>query len=476
MVRPACLDIVRLPLQIVLNRNPEWKERPVAVVSEDAPLGAVLFTNRVAEQAGVQRGLRYAAALSICPALHGSVVGDTEIQNAIDSLVSLLQRFTPHVEECAFDPGALWLDAHGLEALYGSVSEWALTVRAAVRGQGYFSRICVGYSRFGSYAGAKRAVRGFQSSAEERRWVRGAPVSLLPLPTEVEQRLQQLGTTTVGEFCALPREGIRSRFGMQTDAVYRLATEPEVLPVQGADTPSALRAQMVLDSPLSSTTALLSAIEGLLLDLLSQTVATTQHMRRIELELDCEDGSCLREALQPATPSRDAAVWLRLLRLRFESVQTAAPVQRITVHVEAAAVNQPQSELFSTAPRRDRAAAARAFALLRARFGNNVVCRMVLQPEHRPDRRFVLMPLDQLQLPARIRPAGLHLVRRILDQPVELASRRGLRPAAGPFVVSGKWWEQEAERHYYYAWRGRQILWIYHDCDTNRWFIQGGVE
>ena len=479
MVRPACLSIVQFPLQILLNANPEWSSQAVAVVSEDKPLGIILETNRVARETGVQRGMRYSVALTVCPALQADVVGSAAVQQQTDECITLLYRYTPHVEECSFDPGTFWLDARGLESLYRSVEQWVGALRRAMAGIGYFCRICVGFSRFGSYAGAKSATRLFRSSAQERRWAQSAALSLLPFTPKVEQRLAQLGIATVAEFCALPREGIRSRFGAEADTIYRFAVEDDIVPLQGSAPLSELTSTTRPAAPIRDRTLLLAEIESLLLDLLSQTVAAGLYLQQLYIELTFEDQSLQREVLRPAAASRDAAVWLRLLRLRIEELSASSGVSCLVLTAEAAAASVSQSDLFSTAVKRDPAAAAGAFARLRARFGNGVVCRVVLQQEHRPDRQFVLLPLDRLQLPAvraDVSRRRLQLVRRIYDSASELPSRDRLRPAAGPFIVAGRWWEQESERHYYYAYHGKRIVWLYYDSETDLWMLQGSVE
>ncbi|TVQ38632.1 MAG: hypothetical protein EA384_08785 [Spirochaetaceae bacterium] len=484
MVRPACLSIIQFPLQILLNAHPEWSSQAVVVVSEDTPLGVILETNRAAREAGAQRGMRYSVALTVCPALQAGVVGGDVLQQQIDGCITVLYHYTPHVEECSFDPGTFWLDASGLGALYHSPAQWVAAVRRAMQKIGFFCRICVGFSRFGSYAGAKSATRLFRSSAQERRWAQSAPLTLLPLPPRVEQRLAQLGIATVGDFCALPRDGIRNRFGIEADTVYRFAVEDDTVPLQG-DVPAAELAGSTRPvTPVRDRAQLLAEIEALLLDLLSQTIVAGLYLQQLTIELSFEDHAPQYEVLRPATAERDAAVWLRLLRLRMEDLNVPSGVSQIalqgrTVNSAAAA----QTDLFSSKVKRDPAAAARVFAHLRARFGNGVVCRVALQQQHRPDRQFVLLPLDRPALPAAAAVSSAfdgkrhcRLVRRIYDSAIELKSRSRLRPAAGPFVVAGRWWEQESERHYYYAYCGRRIVWLYYDSGTRRWMQQGTVE
>lgn len=499
MVRPACLSIIQFSLQILLNDHPEWASGPVTVVSEDKPLGLVLETNRMARESGVERGMRYSAALGICPSLRAAAVDEAVMQEQTQEIVALLYRYSPQVEECSFDPGTFWLDARGLNSLYRSAEHWITAVRSAVAAEGFFCRICIGFSRFGCYAGAKSATRRFHSSTQERHWTQTAPVSLLPLPPRVQQRLAELGIETVGEFQALPREGIRSRFGMETDAVFRFAVEEDQIPIQGSDLPVELTAASHPANSVTNRELLLREIESLLLDLLSRAVAGGLSLNRLTIELTCEDESNRNETVRPAAASRDAAVWLRLLRLRFEDFSTTTAILAISLNAEAATVSLPQNELFAVKNARDLAAGARAFARLRAQFGNGAVCRVMLQQEHRPDLRFALLPIDRpvLPVPQRIQPddssttwrssqthTGFNpvdgqrrqLVRRIYCTSVQLHSRHGLRPAAGPFLISGKWWQQEAERHYYYAYHGKRLFWLYYDGGSNRWMMQGSVE
>lgn len=486
MVRPACLSIIQFPLQLLLNAHPEWASGAVAVVSEDKPLGLVLETNRMARESGVERGMRYSAALGICPSLRAAVVDEAAMQAQTQEIVALLYQYSPRVEECTFDPGTFWLDVRGLDSLYRSAEHWITAVRSAIEAQGFFCRVCIGFTRFGCYAGAKSATRRFYSSAQERHWTQTVPVSLLPLPPRVQQRLAELGIETVGDFRALPREGIRSRFGMETDAVFRFAIAEDQVPIQGAELPVKLTAASRPATPVTNRTLLLSETESLLLDLLSRAVAGGLYLHRMNIELTCEDESKLSETVRPASANRDAAVWLRLLRLRFEGFEVPSAVIAVSLYAEAASASFPQSELFAVKSTRDLAAGARVFARLRAQFGNGAVCRIMLQQEHRPDLRFALLPIDQPVLPASSpdanpgpEPVGAQrrqLVRRIYCTPVQLQSRRGLRPAAGPFVISGKWWQQEAERHYYYAYRGKRVLWLYYDGGTGSWMTQGTVE
>jgi len=47
----------------------------------------------------------------------------------------------------------------------------------------------------------------------------------------------------------------------------------------------------------------------------------------------------------------------------------------------------------------------------------------------------------------------------------------------GPYVVSGGWWDRPAHRDYHFAeTKDGEILWLFYDRGTRRWFLQGRVE
>ena len=52
MARLACVNVPALPLQLLLQRHPEWRGAPVAVVAEDKAQGRILWVNAHARRRG----------------------------------------------------------------------------------------------------------------------------------------------------------------------------------------------------------------------------------------------------------------------------------------------------------------------------------------------------------------------------------------------------------------------------------------
>jgi protein ImuB len=120
--RMACIDVPAFPLQLLLRKHPDWRLHPAAVVDADTPQGTILWVNEKARAAGISTGMRYAAGLSLAAGLRAAVVTPKEIEGEVADLAELLRRFTPSVEPAKDEPGVFWLDAKGLERLFGALT------------------------------------------------------------------------------------------------------------------------------------------------------------------------------------------------------------------------------------------------------------------------------------------------------------------------------------------------------------------
>jgi hypothetical protein len=165
----------------------------------------------------------------------------------------------------------------------------------------------------------------------------------------------------------------------------------------------------------------------------------------------------------------------------------------MTLVLVATPATEEQLQLFAERPRRDAAAAERAFARLAAEFGEDAVVVARLAEGHLPETQFVWETAVRL-VPAR--PAiveGRPLVRRILARPVPVVppDRRDpdgwmpLGPGAGPVVrlsgpyrVATRWWmADEVVRESCFAETSRGTgLWLFCDAVSKTWLIHGRTE
>ncbi len=535
---------------------------PVAVVDEDRPQGVVLWIGEAAFRRGVRTGMRYATALSLAPGLRAGVVPQDEIEAGRAAIVEILFRFTPGIEPCDADPGVFHLDASGLARLLGPPDVWAAALRDALLAAGFRSRIAVGFTRFGVRAAAKTvpsdavrdavrdglcessrdtsregdrgaAMRGiivFASPEEERRAAERTPLARLGIDPSLRDMLGKLGVFTAGEFLALPAEGILRRFGKEALALRRFAEGGPGTPLARTIPPDPLAESVVLEHAESDAERLVFIAKRLLDPLVARAAARGLAITGVVLGCSLERHPALREELRAAAPTLDAAQIMDLVRLRLASLRLPSAVTEMVLTATGSAASVEQLRLFAerATPGRDLRAAERAFARLRAEFGDDVVVTARLRDGHLPEASFVWEPATRAALP-KVRSGAprfpgisaspattaassrassqtssqtvLPLVRRVFTRPLPLSPRPHHEPVSdarnewlvrgpedgtvvrlsGPYVVAGGWWAgapgSEVRREYAFAETSRgHVLWIYSDPRRKRWFLAGRVE
>lgn len=499
MDRLACVDLPAFSLQILLQRHPDWRGWPSAVVSRDSPQGKILATCAKGKKRGIQPGQSYAAGLALVPELRAGCLSPAEIEKETKVVCTRLGNFSPHVEPSREEQGVFWVDAGGLDKLHGSPESWAAAMGSDLRESGFVSSVVVGYSRFGTFALARNhqgtAVLG--SPEEEVAATSQVPLSRLGLPPSSLAGLLQLGLGTVGDLLRLPPTGLLERFGSLVHRLRCLAGGDLFTPLQplSADEPPCEK--LYLDDPESNALRLTFLVKRLLSHVIRTAAERHEHITGLELTLvlDRHQGNRI-ERLRTAAPTLDETQMIDLVRLRLDSVKLPVGATEIWLRAETTPASPRQLHLFPAHPHRDLEAADRALARLRAEFGTAAVVRAKMREGHLPEARFSFEPLDHLRLPKPAlphqTPAPLRLVRRIFTKPIPLQTRpvvgprgchllgMGEAPACritGPYIISGGWWIREVHREYHFAeTETGKILWVYFDKKRRSWFLQGEVE
>ena len=499
MDRMACVELPAFPLQLLLERHPDWAGRPVAVVDRDKPQGVILWVNEQARAARVRTGMRYSAGLSLAHTLHAGEVPPADVERSVVAIVDRLHRFSPDVEPSCDEPGVFWLNASGLSYLHASLRRWAQEIVVSLRMCGFRAAVAVGFTRFGTCAIARTLTPGepvavTRDLASERVLAGRVRLSRLGIDPVLRDRLHKLGVRTVRAFLQLPSEGIRRRFGPEVQRLHRLAAGDLWAPLQPLRVTEPLVARHDLDDPEIDAVRLLFHIKRLLDRLLAIVAARHQALAELTLRLQLDHAGAHTERIRPAAPTLDVVQLMNLVRLRLESLALGAGVVEVRVAGRAVATAAVQQGLFIERPRRDRAAAERALARVCAEFGDDAVARALLCEAHLPEARFAWEPVGTVPLPEPREVACRPMVRRIHARPLALPSAlepdpepRGrlahggeagyVRDLAGPYLVSGGWWRSAVHREYYFVrMRDGDMLWIYYDRRRRRWRWQGQVE
>jgi protein ImuB len=373
----ACLELPAFRLQLLLRQRPEWRHHPAVVIDEDRPQGLILEANTIARRKGIHPGLRYAHALGLSRDLRAGVIPPHVLGAGLAHVIVQLRAFTPHIEPSADEPGLFWLDASGLDGLYGSSFDWALRLTDILEIETFVSFIAVGFTRFGTYAAVKSLgvehvdhhasphtappsfpssnanagmpplaarIRVMTSHGAEHKLASAVPLTYLALPPTLRERLDRLSIRTLGELLTLPRAGLAKRWGPRVVELVRLLSGETLVPL--APTPEAPRrkAEVLLDYVERDATRLLVHIEALLSALVPSVAASSRKVTELVLTLGREgrrsriapsvSPETPKTSLQstqlehhrfrPAAPTNEMVLLLDLVRLRLERLAAAA--------------------------------------------------------------------------------------------------------------------------------------------------------
>ncbi|MCG8481255.1 MAG: hypothetical protein MI724_19325 [Spirochaetales bacterium] len=522
MHRWACVSIDAFRLQVLLRTYDDRYATPIAVVDREVASGIITHANRRAVDSGVCVGMRYSHGLSIEPHLRAHAVSLDAETAALDDVERALSSVSPDVERCDFDTGVFWLNPTGLGSFFGSHYRWMGRVTSLIAAHGFAARVGIGYGRFGIYLATKTLDDShiFSSPQDEREAYESAPIDLLPIETGTIELLRRLDIHTIGRLQALPSETLRRRFPRDARILATLlASEESETPIQPREWSVPNTVTHSFDDPIRDLGRLEVVIDTMLERLYSNITGEKTAISEVDLAMRFEDGSTDRECVRSAVATRDAAVYRRLIRLRLNRMYThrAAPrnggykgngaasgIDLVTLSARHATIAYRQTTLFSSAIERTAHAGERAFAMIRAAFGNDAVRCAGIVADHIPERRFEWHPIERPAALSRRADGALRSIeigrsiRRIFLSP-RRAMRSDVRAAihartghrskaiphppndgvviAGPFSLHQRWWDTPVVREYYYVARpDAAIAWLYHDLTARRWEQQGVID
>ena len=131
------------------------------------------------------------------------------------ALLACASTFSPRVENT--DGGTLVFDVEGLERLFGSYSEIALKVAAAVAERGFNANIAVAANADAAIC----AARGFPgitvlTRGSEAARLRDLPLAMLRPSPDILETLERWGIRTLGAFAKLPAVQVSERLGQES--------------------------------------------------------------------------------------------------------------------------------------------------------------------------------------------------------------------------------------------------------------------
>ncbi|RRR44393.1 DNA polymerase Y family protein [Mycolicibacter terrae] len=476
----------------------DWPAVAAAVAAglpATAPI-AVTLANRViacsagARAAGVRRGLRRREAAARCPPLH-VVTADTDRDARLfEPVLAAVDELVPAAE--VLRPGLLVVSVRGAARAFGSEEHAAERLVDAVAAADVECQVGIADGLSAAVLAARAGVvvpPGADArflSALSIRQLAAEPSLSGPGRDGLVDLLWRLGIRTIGQFAALPRPDVTSRFGPDALIAHRFARgEPERGPSGREPTPD-LDAVLHCDPPIERVDAAAFAGRSLAGVLHRTLMAAGVGCTRLAIHAVTTGGEELTRVWRCAEPLTEDATadrvrwqldgWLnsRISRDRPTGPITLLRLQPVEVLSATEALQLP---LWGGLGEEDRLRARRALVRVQGLLGPEAVRVPVLSGGRGPAERITLTPLGDEPVPladprqpwpGRL-PEPSPAV--LLDDPVELldaernpirVTGRGLFSAdpvwlvargrddrlrwwAGPWPVDERWWDPQRE-------------------------------
>jgi protein ImuB len=431
--------------------NDMSSDLPAALLDQEGM--HVIELNPAAESTGIQSGMSTSQALARASKLVLYKRNPSNEQHLQDTLLQLVYRYSPFIENSA--PGICTLDLKGKRIRKHQL--WLRELLAQLRSIGLKAQAGVGSNPEIALQAAKIADPILEILEDCNLLQSLALESLGPSPFLLDI-LKNWGVRTLGALTRIPREEIGQRLGLEALSLWDRAAGRSTKMLQLVQPPERFEESIDFEERLETLEPLLFILRHFLERMSLRIESIYLLIAELRLMLTLEDGEKIVRVLQIPAPTRDVDTLFGIAGQYLETLQTAAPVTSFHLEVMPSRPAGHQFDLFQGGlkdPNRFFQTLARLAALV----GNEKVGIPQRIDTHRPDSLQMLIPelgwsrknVKKSGSPKtgpglrRYRPGIAARVELNDGKPVlmqsNLISGRILE-VRGPWKLSGNWWDR----------------------------------
>jgi protein ImuB len=285
-------------------------DRPYALT--DKVKGAIVLqaVDRMAAALDLGPGMKLADARARVPDLLAFDHEPMADANLMSRLAEACERYTPMV--AVEPPHALILDISGAAHFYASETALAQDAEDRLDAAGYGTCWALAGTPDAALALARH---GLKEGAEAQ-----LPVSALAMEEKTHQALERAGLYKVGDLAERPRANLAARFGMELTVRLDRILGLEDRPIDPLRRIGNIVTERRFAEPLTHIDAALECLSDLFAEAAERLNERGQGARMIRMLLFRCDGDIARLGLETGAPTRDVALFQRLLRERIEAL------------------------------------------------------------------------------------------------------------------------------------------------------------
>ncbi|HWV23782.1 MAG TPA: DNA polymerase Y family protein [Thermomicrobiales bacterium] len=393
----ACLRVPHLALRIALLDQPELDGHPLILSNPESGRAVVTDATSEATERGIRAGMTLREANALCPDAVILMPHPAMETRVSQDILTRLEEISPLVEADEDEQGAWYIDLAGLERHFPTTKVATERLVACIPPI-LRPRAGLATNRFTARAAADIApTGGIQAvpTGMERRFLKEAPVTLLPFPPEMTHQLSRLGLTTLGAVATLPAAKLAARFGPDGRLARELAAGIDPRKVTPRPYAETIIEKLAMPSPVISHEMLMIGLRQLVQRAFNRPSLKNRQVREVILRAVLENRRSWERTLILKAPC-GASGLITALDLRLQALEMPGPIESISLQL-GGIVNEigHQQMLPSIRPHTTRPV-TEAIRHLKQRYGLSPLFHVVeMEPWSRiPERRHALIAYE----------------------------------------------------------------------------------
>jgi len=369
----TCIYLPSLALDGILRRRPT--EGPLVLV--DGPINArtIVSANETARAAGLHVGQRLSAAQALLSQFEAIPYDRESVERWHQFLAAAAYRYS---SEVSLLPHAIVLEVSKSMGLFGPWPRLESMLRADFTDLGFRHRMAAAPTAHAAHVLTMVSDgQAVLSSDTLRNALQRVPIAKSRLPANALAALPSMGIRTLGQVLALPRDGLRRRFGAELLASLDRLTGDLPSGLELYRPPDTFDLRIELLHEVENQSALLFPVRRMVDDLAAYLAGRDGGVQRFLLRLEHREGRFTDVPVGLLASERDGALLFEFARGRLEHVTIPEPVLALRLIARDLPAFVPAGrDLFDERP-------ANALPIeqlrerLRARLGDGAVYRNV---------------------------------------------------------------------------------------------------
>jgi DNA polymerase-4/protein ImuB len=314
--------------------------------------------------------------------------------NVFADLVRGLSAVSPGIEPA--DLGVVYVDLRGLERLYGGLDGVVAALLGAVPPV-FRPRVGLAANKFTARVAALRARPGGAHTVPAdfgKAFLANCPVEQLPVPPEMQRRLQRFGLYHLRDIARLPLGKLQAQFGPDGRRAWELAQGRDAEPIRPLDWAERVVERLPLPSPSVQVETVLLGLEQVTQRLYARRDVRGRGARQARLQLLLEGNRSWERTVALKGTVGEPHELHRTLRFRLAGLTLDGAVEEIVLELAGLSdIYARQEQLFgSELKRRQQRSLSEAARQLKQRYGATPLYRVMgIEPWSRiPERRWGL--------------------------------------------------------------------------------------